>query len=494
MIRTYENPPFSPVCLDYSAVLDGKALHVFPVRVSAMQVNQIFRGRQRGTDETEMAGYVHFEGDAAVGMEVTVAFDVFRAVIAPLSAGVEVARQGRTVRFTLPGPGYYVLEINGVHKPLHIFYDRPEADVPDPDDPNVLYFPPGIYHTGEIELKSHQTLYLSGGARIMGNVVVTGAEDVRVCGRGVIDSSLIPRQMGKNCLRILDSRGVRVEGVILHDAPVFALTAGGGEGLRIEDVKVIGQWRYNSDGIDLHNMQNAQIIHCFARTFDDCLVIKGVHKVGGMDTGHQSVRDILVENCVLWNDWGRALEIGAETCAEEMCRITFRNCEVLHFSFIACDVQACGDAFVHDIVFENIAVGEPLDPQTEPRLCEIFIRPMCWIRGEKMGRVENVAFRDIQYRGLTCVPCRMIGYEKDSDVRNVQFENVTVNAERVTAQGHPMCRFICNDMVSGVTVDGEPLDLERAHREGEEETCRSYLVGNGAFISLEDETWQRARR
>ena len=78
-----------------------------------------------------------------------------------------------------------------------------------------------------------------------------------------------------------------------------------------EDVKVIGQWRYNSDGIDLHNMQNAQIIHCFARTFDDCLVIKGVHKVGGMDTGHQSVRDILVENCVLWNDWGRALELGA---------------------------------------------------------------------------------------------------------------------------------------------------------------------------------------
>jgi len=484
MLKRYETAPFEQVSTDYSVQMDGQKLHVFPVRVSAMPVDQIFRGRQRGLDETELAAYVHFEGDEAAEMTVTVGFDVFRAVIVPRSAGVRVIRDGRTLRFTLRKYGYYVLEINGVHKPLHIFFDPIETNIPDRNDPDVLYFDAGIHNTSEIRLHSNQTLYLEGGARIMGNVLVEDAENVRICGRGVIDTSLMPRQSGTNCVRVIDSKNVLVEGVILHDAPVYAMTVGGGEKLRVERVKVIGQWRYNADGIDLHNIQDAVISHCFVRTFDDSIVIKGVHKVGGRDTQHMSVKNILVEKCVLWNDWGRALEIGAETCAEEMCNIVFQKCEVLHFLFMACDVQACGDAFVHDIVFENIRVGEPLDPQCEPRLCEIFIRPMCWIRGDHMGRVENVTFRNISYQGRTCVPCRLIGYREESDIRNVYFENVSVNGEPVTAAGHPMSRFIYNEFASGIEVDGENLRKEHAHLETEEETCDSFLIGNGAFITL----------
>ena len=99
---------------------------------------------------------------------------------------------------------------------------------------------------------------------------------------------------------------------MLHDAPCFALRTADCEDIRIENVKIIGQWRYNSDGIDLYNSRHALVKSCFVRTFDDCVVLKGGYSVNGVQLDRVTLSDIAVEDCVLWNDWGRALEIGAE--------------------------------------------------------------------------------------------------------------------------------------------------------------------------------------
>ena len=484
MIRLYPDVPFEAVSPDYVVSAEGKPVCVRTARVSAMPVNQIFRGTQRPLDETEIASFVSFEASGAFSMTVTVNFDVFRACIVPASYHIAVARKGHTLSFTLPGAGHYVLEINGVHKPLHIFADAPERNTPDPADPDVIYFPAGLHRAGEITLCSHQTLYLAAGARVKGFVTVKNAEDVHICGRGMIDCEDIPRQAAHNAIDATCVKGLCVEDVLLHDAPCFALRTADCEDICIRNVKIIGQWRYNSDGIDLYNSRRALVQNCFVRTFDDCVVLKGGHAVNGVSLDKVTLSDIVVEDCVLWNDWGRALEIGAETVADEMTRIVFRRCEILHFLFIACDVQACGDAHVHDILFEDIHVGEPLDPQCEPRLSEIFLRPMCWLSVEKIGHVSNVVFRRIAYTGLTSVPNRYIGLDADSDISGIHLQDITINGTSLTAQGHPMSGFIINEFVSGVTVNGTPLDEAHAHFEPDEETRQSYLIGNGAYIEI----------
>ena len=38
---------------------------------------------------------------------------------------------------------------------------------------------------------------------------------------------------------------------------------------------MMGCWRYNSDGIDMHNCENVHIDGCFLRTFDDSICVKG---------------------------------------------------------------------------------------------------------------------------------------------------------------------------------------------------------------------------
>jgi hypothetical protein len=377
-------------------------------------------------------------------------------------------------------PGQYSLDVNGAHNALHIFANPP-ADAP---PVNSLYFGPGIHSPGVIETKSGQVIYIAEGAVVYGAIDATGCEGVRILGRGILDGSRFHRENRQNAIRVQGSRDVTIDGVILRDAPTYALSAMACERLTINNVKVIGQWRYNADGIDLHNTRDTRISNCFVRTFDDCIVLKGRTDYQGYGAGGICMEDVLVERCVIWNDWGRALEIGAETMGSYMRNIVFRDCDVLHFLFIACDVQACGDAEVYGVTFEDIRVGEPLDPACEPRLIEIFIRPMCWLTVEKIGRVHDVTFKNISYVGRTSAPCRFIGYDGDSDIQNVKLENVSVNGKRLTAGGAEMSQIIVNGYVSGLTVDGKPVSLELARIEDGNETENSYLIGNGAFIKM----------
>lgn len=71
-------------------------------------------------------------------------------------------------------------------------------------------------------------------------------------------------------------RDFSVEGVILRDSAAFTVIPANCDGFVMDNIKTIGMWRFNSDGIDLFNSRNAVIRNCFLRNFDDCIVIKGV--------------------------------------------------------------------------------------------------------------------------------------------------------------------------------------------------------------------------
>ena len=464
---------------DYSISINGEKAQAHCARVSAMPYNTVWPGRQRPLDQTEIAPFLIIEADESFRVTVDYSFAPEEVIVRPLSRDVKAQIDGQRAELTIPGPGQYTVEADGFHQALHLFVDAPrDWDVRE-GDPNVIYFGPGAHHPGVVSLRSGQTAYVDRDAVVYGAFEAVGQHDVRVCGHGIIDGSFENRVTGDNFYLVdptrtlpdLDEAGVRemlkaqrvlkaglkfwscrrvsVEGCVIRDTDTFALIPGGCDGVMIDAVKTIGMWRYNSDGIDLINTSHAVIRNCFLRDFDDCIVIKGAV---GYDAGLSNAA-ISVEGCVIWCDWGRALEIGAETNAPEYRDIVFRDCDVIHGSTINLDIQHHNHAMIHDILFEDIRVE-----YTRHQLSDVYQHDMTapyappapvkhpvpvgiYILGSGLfndvdyrnGSVRNVIFRDIAITTEAGVPdpvTELVGLDEAHMIEGVIIENMTINGRR----------------------------------------------------------------
>ena len=362
------------------------------------------------------------------------------------------------------------VEINGYHHALHLFAGSPEEDRPDANDPNVHYFGPGVHDCGEIILQSGQTVYLAGGAVVYGGITGTDIENICICGRGILDNSRHERGIVRPIV-LHGCRNVTIEGIIIRDACEWVLTAAGCTNVQINNIKLIGMWRYNSDGIDICNCSDVLIENCFIRTFDDSIVLKGLAAHDGYPCGHLPLRNVTAQGCVIWTDWGRGLELGAETCAPKMSGIVFRDCDIIHAVHVAMDSQNSDRAEVKDVRFENIRVeldestlrpihqtapGQVYDMDAGggwcPRLFVIEIRKTMWSHDGQYGRVSDVRLEDIDVTGHEMPESLLAGYDADHGVCDIAVENLCVNGRKISdaVQG----RFVCNAYVTGLRVMG----------------------------------------
>lgn len=518
-LKLYKIPVFAPVSKDYYVEIEGQPVDVNPVTVSAKPTNELYRGTQRDVEETEQASFINFDFEGTVHLRIVCAWEIFYARVLPLSKGIVPIRgeknKGDEVSFEISEPGQYILEINGLHKPLHIFANPMETNKPDPNAPNVdlrqpdeklifagnyagtpttvakgkdtIYFGPGIHMPYLIELKSNQTLYIDGGAIVYGTVVAHGQDNVRIAGRGVLCGQRFDRQHhGTKLIHgmiISNSTNVTIEGIIIRDSVVYNLATVAGSNINIDNVKVFS-WRRNSDGIDVHNSQNVTIRNCFVRAFDDCITIKGQHSFGGYPTNDEPTENILVEKNTIWCDWGRGIEFGAETSAPRMQDIICRDCDIIHFALTAIDIQPCGNAPVRDILFENIRAYDPIDPLIYPRLIEIFICNMLWMEGEPLGSVRNITYRNISYNGLVICPCRFIGKSSEHDIKDIHLDNITLNGRLLDSEDDLISPLIINEFADEIYINEKLADRTKCRIETEEDTRNNYLVGNGAFIII----------
>jgi len=208
-------------------------------------------------------------------------------------------------------------------------------------------------------------------------------------------------------------------------------------------------YRYNSDGIDLFNSVNLTVKNSFLRNYDDCMVIKGIC---GWDNWNNE--NITVKGCVVWCDWGRALEIGAETNAPEYKNILFEDCDVIHGCDVCMDVQHHNYAKVSGVTFRNIRceyncaqlnqqlqekqwdVYDPTRPGSHPFLMGVYVHhDYCFSARElyKSGTAENITFEDIQIfadEGLPMPKSNMLGIDPDKLMEGITLWNIKVKNVR----------------------------------------------------------------
>lgn len=449
--KFYEAPVEEIPATDYAVTVDGQPVFTHQARVSARPINQVWPGYQRPLEQTEIASFASWDMSGPVEVVVVSARPIHDARVRPGSRGLRPVVDGNTLRFTLDRPGAITVEINGMRRALHLFANPPETDIPDPKDPNVRYFGPGIHCPGVIRVTSGQTVYLDGGAVVYGAIVAENAGDIAIRGRGILDGSKFSRGAVRALINTLTCERVTLEGITLRDPCGWTLVPVKCRQVHIRNIKLIGLWRYNADGIDFVNCQDCSVEDTFVRSYDDCIVFKGLKGWGERHPcNFEPLTGIRVRRCVLWCDWGRALEIGAETMASEVTDLVFEDCDIIHSLDVAMEVQNGDRAHCHNLLFRNIRV-ELDDDQTRPvyqqqkgevynqtarhiaQLIVLVSYRNVWSHDDVRGRVDDIRFEDIDVTAWTTPEVYLAGCDAEHMVQDVSIRNLRVNGRQVRA-------------------------------------------------------------
>ena len=349
-----------PTKSGYEATVDGTYARVRPIRVSAMEYNRWPKDwYQRPVDQAEVAGMVTVESDGATDWRVRAERKFSKAVVRPLSAGVKPVVADGEVRFTLPKPGHYTLELDDAHSPLQMFVE-PKRDFAAERKAATISFGPGRHLAGVVRLKSHDRVFLDKDAFVYGSFAVDDAEDVMISGYGVICGTLgnrlsVDLALFADCnatpIRARNSKRLRIDGPTIVDSVGWNISTFGCADVEIAHVKVTGAWRYNTDGIDICNCENVRLRDSFIHSFDDAVVLKGLLPYRALPE-----RNIRVERCVCWCGWGGTLENGLETWASAWDGIVFEDCDLIHNSMSAMRLHLGGPCALGDVTYRNIRI------------------------------------------------------------------------------------------------------------------------------------------
>ena len=421
--------------------------------------------------DSQVAAFTYFSFEGKINVEVETTFDVKWVDIRPISKNISFSYTNHLIKFTLDKPVNLSLELNGESsRPLYIFANPPEKEIPDSTNPNVLYFRKGkIYNKGVIKLKSNQTVYVEGGAVLQCAMVAEEVEDINILGRGIIDGSIwkYNRQQSnyvkQKMMVFKNSKNINIKGVVIVDSPGWTMKFKDCNNIKIDNIKHVN-WKYGSDGIDLVSTSDVSIKNSFLRDNDDNITIKswgGKLKYSDEQIVGSDVKNILVENCVLWNmTWGNALEIGFELRCEKVSDIIFRNIDIIHVERSAAISIHNGDyATVENILYENINIEDAQHKlidfgvfisqystdreQNEEERTKRYLHG-AWdgvqdvkYYGKKKhakyrGKIRNIIFKNIKVVGGKIPFSLMVGYNDEHNIENVTFENLEFYGKKIT--------------------------------------------------------------
>jgi hypothetical protein len=431
----YDAPGQEQKSDDFEMYVDGKPAFVYQARVSRYPVNQIWPGYQRPVSQTEIASFAYFDLKGTTEISINSSREIKTVDIRPKEYGIEPVIEGKTIKFSINRPCQFVVEVNGYHQALHIFANPAEQFKIDKEDPKVHYFGPGVHEAGVIKLSSNETVFIDGGAIVYGVIESENTRNIKILGRGILDASKIERGTAPNLISLKNVRNAFISGIILRDPHEWTVVPRNCDSILIDNIKLIGEWRYNADGIDLVNSKNITIRNSFIRSFDDGIVIKGLKEA--YSEQHNSIENIAVDNCVLWNDWGRALELGAETVTDTMKNITFSNCYIPHFTTVAMDIQNCDRGYIKNIRFENISIEDPISDSIRVgktpivkkawgKIIVLGIYGTFYSADTTRGRMSDIHFSNIRYNRTYPEKADPFGFDSVWIEKNISFKNYDI--------------------------------------------------------------------
>ncbi len=426
-IITYPAPAGETLSTDYEIQAGGQKVDAYMARV----LDPPFAGKQ--WDYGGPYSFANFDMSGPVEISVASKRSLKHVVIRPRSFGIKTRlNDEHTLILTLDKPRKISIEPDGKKAPLLLFANPMETDTPKPGDENVVYFGPGLHKPEKIVLQSNQTLYLAGGAVVKAEVLVRG-NNIRICGRGILDGSDWKWRTGPvgNLIAVRNSTNVEITGITLRGSSHWSIVPKNCQHVTIRNVKLCNSRVQNDDGINPCNSQDVLITDCFIRSDDDCVALKGLDFSGR----NSNVERITVENCIFWCDRARIFLLGHESRAEYMRDITFRNLDIIHFTMTPFLLEPGEDMKLQNITIEDIRIHGEGQGQF------IRLRPVVnqYMPKQVPGFISNIRFRNITLDGKPGdYLVQLQGADVEHNVSDVIFENVSILGSKLTKESKPV--------------------------------------------------------
>lgn len=382
-IKVYKTTKTEQICNDYKVYVNDELVQLNTARVSAYPFNRRWPGHQRDINQTELVNFLSMEADEEFELKIIPKTPSLSLKIRPrsLEAKAKLYANGEIVIKVPKNAGQFTVEPYCRNHALHVFVDPISNYNVDKNNDSVLYFGAGEHDVGDIYLKSNQTIFIDEGAVVYATIFGLHVENIKILGRGILDNSknkekilfelnaennqtAVDNALRENTINFVGCKNVQIDGITIRDSLVYNVDAMSCENLHINNVKIIGCWRFNSDGIHFSNCTNCSLTNSFLRTFDDSICIRGFANYEYdrfLNNEKQEdlsfiCKNVLVKNCVVWNDWGKNLQVGTETFAKEINGITFEDCKLIHVTCIALAIWLVDNALISNVKFKNIMV------------------------------------------------------------------------------------------------------------------------------------------
>jgi len=458
LVKLYPSPASAKASSNYTVVVNGKPLFV-------QKYNSL--------------SYAQFAFAGRANIEIQVRDKVKKYTLSPKSYNLKSQHQGNKISLSLAVPRKLILhQVNSLDEKLFIFAEPLEENVPQLDDARVtnilqfqvdntgredvttriqaaieevaarsgiLYFPPGIYKTRQLNLKSNLTLYLAPGAVIKatteedpsygkGLIQIENAENVKIIGRGTIHGSgsyWRSREGWYSLILLKNTRNIHLQDILLKDPAVANVWISYTDGVRIDNVKILANPEpefLNTDGFNFWSARNITINNVLYKGTDDA-----TSHGGDMQGTIQNNENINVTNAIFYG--GNGFKIGSTAKQKQISNITYENIDVVYANELSAFWPMTGANF-ENIYLKNIRVEDILDAQQTDKSAGLFqwrIEAARWepeSSPEKLGYIKNVYVQNLQVDDPGGAKSIFQGYDDYRDISNITFDNLQIQGEK----------------------------------------------------------------
>jgi len=362
------------------------------------------------------------EGDTEIAIECSEPITAYK--ISPSHKNIMGEVKGQTLHFKVSKPEMLMVTINDL-KPLCLFQTPPETLIPNPNDPNVLYFEKGTHEVGALSPTSGQTIYLEQGALVKARIYAEGVSNVKILGRGIIDARGYTDKPKKICgLEFKNSRNILVDGIGLRTGPWWQSLY-----ILCQDVEVknmnLMSFGVNNDGIDIDGVTNMKVSNCWIGCGDDGF---GWHALDAEANGEPPTSSCIAEDCLIYNAHaGNGLRVGASMETMLFEEITFRDITVVAHKNAGIRSDHSDWAVCKNIRFENFYIEQPGRP-IEIRIEKTKYSNQTGFRDER-GHFDGLYFDNVISSGGNII---LEGYDEEHLIDHVRFTNCYNGGEKVS--------------------------------------------------------------